>query len=426
MQVADTAILRLYTFVDWVREVLEDEEDYGREGASDELFCDKVFTAEMDSLIEQTKEHYVKMNYKDALRTSFFEFQACRDRYRELSLGKLHKGLIRKFIRNQVLILSPICPHICEYIWSFIGEQGSILNALWPEVGAVDETIIKSCQYLLDAAHDFRLWHNTQSNPKPAKGEKGAPPKLTLSHGIVHVAERYPDWQDQIITALKELYVGNKNEFPPNNVIADKVKKLGLNQRYVKKSMPFAQKIKTDVLTIGSSVFEQSSLFSEIEVLNENKEYLKQTLNLEDIEIIAARDSKLEKIRDECCPLKPMADFYTAPNVMVEFVNPQPCSGYFTAKLPIYDGDDMKKVKRRLMRICKIKNESSLALYRYEDAVMGPLTLPSFDEPLKGKLKCEEGIVFALDVDKNSVNISNGDGAKYCINNLLVYCVDNN
>ena len=407
-----------------MREVLEDEEDYGRGGPSDELFCDKVFTAEMDSLIEQTKEHYVKMNYKDALRTSFFEFQACRDRYRELSLGKLHKMLIRKFIKNQVLILSPICPHICEYIWAFIDEKGSILNALWPKIGAVDETIIKSCQYLLDAAHEFRLWYNSQSNPKSAKDES-APPKINFSHAVIHVAERFPEWQEKIITVLKKLYVSSNNVFPANNVIAEEVKNLELNPRYVKKSMPFAQKIKSDVMTIGPSVFEQSSLFSEVEVLNENKEYLKQTLNLEDIEIIAARDSAVEKIRDECCPLKPMADFYSAPNVMVEFVNPQPCNGFFTAKLPVYNGDDMKKVKHRLMRICKIKNESSLSLYRYEDALMGPLTLPSFDEPLKGKLKCDEGIVFDLDVEKNSVNVSNAGGAKYCINNLLVYCVDN-
>lgn len=77
----------------------------------------------MNHCILQSTEHYDRLMFKEALRTSFFEFQAARDKYRELTVQeKMRRDLIFKFIETQVLILSPICPHICEHIWSLLGK----------------------------------------------------------------------------------------------------------------------------------------------------------------------------------------------------------------------------------------------------------------------------------------------------------------
>lgn len=63
------------------------------------------------------------MLYKEALRTGFFEFQAARDKYLQLSaFDGINRSLIMKYIELQVIIFSPICPHICEYIWGLIGK----------------------------------------------------------------------------------------------------------------------------------------------------------------------------------------------------------------------------------------------------------------------------------------------------------------
>lgn len=56
------------------------------------------------------------MLYKEALRTGFYELQAARDKYLQLS-PMVNLYLIKKYIKIQVILLSPICPHICEYIW---------------------------------------------------------------------------------------------------------------------------------------------------------------------------------------------------------------------------------------------------------------------------------------------------------------------
>ena len=55
-------------------------------------------------------------------------------------------------------MLSPICPHVAEHIWRLLGREGSVLRAAWPKtMAAVDEVVIKSSEYLMEAARDFRL-----------------------------------------------------------------------------------------------------------------------------------------------------------------------------------------------------------------------------------------------------------------------------
>jgi leucyl-tRNA synthetase len=45
-----------------------------------------------------------------------------------------------RFIEWQALILSPICPHVSDYIWTeWLDNKKSILKAKWPEAGSIDE-----------------------------------------------------------------------------------------------------------------------------------------------------------------------------------------------------------------------------------------------------------------------------------------------
>lgn len=72
----------------------------------------------MHSLVQQTEASYEKMEFKEALKTSFFEFQTARDVYRELvGQTNMRVDLLLEFIETQARILAPICPHTSEYIW---------------------------------------------------------------------------------------------------------------------------------------------------------------------------------------------------------------------------------------------------------------------------------------------------------------------
>lgn len=56
----------------------------------------------------------------------------------------MHVDLVFEYISRQALLLSPICPHVSEHIWTKkLKNKGSILNAKWPAVGAINEMDIK-------------------------------------------------------------------------------------------------------------------------------------------------------------------------------------------------------------------------------------------------------------------------------------------
>lgn len=70
--------------------------------------------------------------------------QTARDKYRELcGAAGMHVDLVFEYIERQALLLSPICPHVAEHIWTLLKKEGSILNAKWPTVGDIVELDIK-------------------------------------------------------------------------------------------------------------------------------------------------------------------------------------------------------------------------------------------------------------------------------------------
>lgn len=48
--------------------------------------------------------------------------QAIRDKYRDFERSGMRQDLVFRYIENQAIIMSPICPHLCEHIWNLIGK----------------------------------------------------------------------------------------------------------------------------------------------------------------------------------------------------------------------------------------------------------------------------------------------------------------
>ena len=184
---ADAGILRLYSLIEWVKETVASR-DQLRTGPAN-TFNDRAFLSEMNAKIAETRAHFERMQYKEALKTGFYEMQALRDKYREVESRGMHRDVIMRFIETQTLLLSPFCPHVCEYIWEHIGnvskretsssfhssyktymlsflQTTSIMHAKWPVAGPVDSKLVKASQYLTDAAHEFRLRLKNYLAPK--------------------------------------------------------------------------------------------------------------------------------------------------------------------------------------------------------------------------------------------------------------------
>lgn len=117
---------------------------------SDYFYMDRVFSNGIGVLLEQTDQNYDKMLFRDGLKryllnelpdavkgrklrknntddslSGFYDMQILRNDYRDWCNRTniaMHRDIVLKFIEYQMIVLSPICPHLTEYIWSRIGK----------------------------------------------------------------------------------------------------------------------------------------------------------------------------------------------------------------------------------------------------------------------------------------------------------------
>ncbi|CAK6446187.1 unnamed protein product [Pipistrellus nathusii] len=416
---ADAGILRLYTWVEWVKEMVANWDSLRSGPAS--TFNDRVFASEMNAGIIKTDQNYEKMMFKEALKTGFFELQAAKDKYRELAIEGMHRDLVFRFIEVQTLLLAPFCPHLCEHIWTLLGKPDSIMRASWPVVGPVDDVLIRSSQYLMEVAHDLRL--RLKNYMMPAKGKKtDKQPPQKPSHCTIYVAKNYPSWQHTTLSVLRQHFQNNNGKLPDNKILATELGNLPELKKYMKKVMPFVAMIKENLEKVGPRVLDLQLEFDEQSVLMENIVYLTNSLELERIDVKCASEAE-DKVREECCPGKPLNVFRTEPGVSVFIVNPQPSSGHFSTKIEIRQGDTRDSIIRRLMKVDRgIKDLSKVKLMRFDDPVSGPRRVPVLGKELTGKTPISEHAVFHVDLVSKNVHLTE-NGLRAHIGDTLVYLV---
>ncbi|KAJ6668000.1 hypothetical protein lerEdw1_016321 [Lerista edwardsae] len=417
---ADAGILRLYTWVEWVKEMLANWDSL-RSGSAT-TFNDRVFASEMNSGIMKTDQNYEKMMFKEALKTGFFEFQAAKDKYRELAIEGMHRDLVLQFIESQTLLLAPFCPHVCEHVWGLLGKPESIMKASWPVPGPVDEVLIRSSQYLTEVAHELRL--RLKNYMAPAKGKKGSketPQKP--SHCTIYVAKNYPPWQHTTLSVLQKHYQANGGQLPDNKIIASELNSLPELKKYMKRVMPFVAMIKESLEKKGPRVLDLELEFDERAVLMENIVYLTNSVELEHIELKFASEGD-EKIKEDCCPGKPFCTFRVEPGVSVFLVNPQPANGHFSTKIEVRQGDGRDAIIRRLMKMDRgIKDLSKVKLMRFDDPLLGPRRVPLLGKEDAEKSPILDQAVFHIDIAAKRVHLIE-NGLTTDIGDTLVYIVN--
>ncbi|KAG5881265.1 hypothetical protein JTB14_003736 [Gonioctena quinquepunctata] len=344
---ADAGILRLYTFIEWVKEILGNKSSF-RTGPFNS-FTDVVFQSEINCKVKETAGYYENMLFKEALRTGFFEMQAIRDKYRELSMDGMHINLLLKFIEVQTILISPICPHVAEHIWELIGNKCTVVNASWPKIGPIDEVKIKASEYLMECAHTFRVHLKTylqgiktKTNPNPAPVEK---PNIVT----IWVAKSFPSWQGCILTTLKNHYEKN-GSLPDNKSLSAEFSKINELKKYMKRVMPFVQTTREKLEQLGVKALALTLEFVEAEVLKSNSVYLANTLDVEEVIVKFTDDPGASEKMKECCPGMPFILFSTMPGIKLEFLNPVPQNGLLSKNITICDGDSHSRV---VQKICK-------------------------------------------------------------------------
>ena len=107
-------------------------------------------------------------------------------------------------------------------------------------------------------------------------------------------------------------------------------------------------------------------------------------------------------------------------NLSVE--NDEPSSGLFEITCPIFEGDTIDTVTKRLTRLDKIiKDHKQIELWRYEDPILGPRQLPTLENPLEGKIQMKSDSKFHIDLTAQKVYFDEED-----LGEAIVYIIPDN
>ena len=243
------------------------------------------------------------------------------------------------------------------------------------------------------------------------------------TNGCVWIAKVFPPWQSCVMDTMRGLYDKNNNQLPDNRVISAEVLKIESLKKYQKKVMPFVAGIRDRVEELGKVAMDVTVDFDENEIISLNVDYLKNTLDLESLEICFTDDPKADqKTRDEVRPGIPHIAYSTKPSVNVTLDNPVPRSGFFTQSLNISDGDTVKGLKEKLAKLLNLKEINAIQLWSFEDPVLGPRKIPVFNDYKSGKVQIEEGTL-SIDLKANNVFVTFADNKKIEIGTSLVYIV---
>lgn len=191
----------------------------------------------------------------------------------------------------------------------------------------------------------------------------------------------------------------------------------------MKKVMPFVAMVRDRVEQLGKIAMNVTVDFDEKEIMTVNLEYLRNTLDLESLDIKFTDDpTASEKTKEEVRPGIPFIVYSTKPSVKVTLENPMPRSGMFTNFLNVSDGDTTQVLKEKLVKNLGLKAVEAVQVWRFEDPAMGPRKIPTFNDFKTGKVQLEDGTL-SIDIKADIVTITTNAGQKINIGAHLVYVV---
>ena len=294
-------------------------------------------------------------------------------------------------------------------------------------LGKVDQSLIDSCAYLMNTAHDFRLRlksYSTQQTSGKAKGAKTQPP-LAPTHATIYVARSYPSWQTFVINELKQLFTANSNTLPDSKQLSVHFKdRPEIDKKYVKKLMPFVIHSKGLVEKNGDiSALDQHLTFDEYDVLQYNQDYLRRALNVEQIEICATDsitgDSSATINLEDVVPGQPLVHFRHEESVTIRIVNRQAYSPNFEWSIPVMNGDTVERLESRLRRQGdrNLRSSKTIRLCHFQNWEFHSRMLPNIATPMQGLVDFPKKDQ-ALQIDSRHGTLILGEQD---IGNVLVY-----
>ncbi|GMI13865.1 hypothetical protein TrLO_g9093 [Triparma laevis f. longispina] len=297
-EVADAALMGLYTEMKWVEEQMAGIA--GLRGDGDENFMDKVFENSMNRLVHETDAAFGDMRFRDGLKSGWFEFVTARNVYRDwcaVSDVAMKASLVKKYCETLAVIMTPITPHWSEKIWSLVGGSGFVVKAPWPVVPAEDKLLSRQAKCLL-------------SNLKVFRQQVGKAKKKPLG-GKILVVDVYPDWKQGALDWMVE----NKGKIDDSKAFMGDLKKWAgslEDKKNTKNLMQFVSFVRKEYLDVGDASLEKECPFDQSACFESSLAYITSQLGFTSpVEVVNLSKSGIpdgigEKTVGNCGPGKPV------------------------------------------------------------------------------------------------------------------------
>jgi leucyl-tRNA synthetase len=290
---ANVAVLRLHSQIEWIKEVIITSGPGSLREGEPTTFFDLVFQSEINRTIVLTDANYERMKFREALRTGFWNLQSARDHYRmaeqrgKVMTKTMNRGLVERFIEVQTILLAPICPHYCDYVWTrLLKREGSVRQASWPEPGPIDEALLAQNDFLQEVLHMSRV-----------RIEATREQFVDTTHGCVYVSDEFPAWHVKAVSALRPLFDSATNEFEPDfqkkvlDALLEQDASLFKAGNVRKKVMKLVADMPNRIKANGAAVaFSLAAPFDQLALLDSNREFLREQLGLAALSVHSASD----------------------------------------------------------------------------------------------------------------------------------------
>jgi leucyl-tRNA synthetase len=308
---ADAAILSLTNEDSWITETLltagceamlrtttEGEEPVYN-------FMDLIFLNEINRLILATGNAFATMQFKEGLKSAWFEMMIARNEYRTYHKDSglpMHMAVLRRWAETLTILICPIAPHWSEMIWKKLGKAGFAVQATWPlPTSEEDKILSRQAKFLRDCLKNFRIQHGKMKKP--------------FEQASIIVSDSYPQWKVETLEWMQNQYSAETNLF--NSAFMTELKawsaeKAAEDKKLVKLIMQFASFVKKEVEDVGTAAMDVSLPFDQCSILKESTRYILVQLNLESANIInlnkqddPSASAVPEKISENVTPGKP-------------------------------------------------------------------------------------------------------------------------
>jgi len=298
-EVADAALMGLYTELKWVEENIAGLGGLRGEG-EEANFMDKVFDNSMNRLVHETDAAFGEMRFRDGLKSGWFEFVSARNVYRDwcaVSGVTMKASLVKKYCECVAVIMAPITPHWSEKIWSLVGGSGFVVKAPWPVLPAEDKLLTRQQKCLLSNLRTFRQQVG-KAKKKPTAGK-------------ILVVDVYPEWKQ----AALDWMVENKGKIDDSKAFMGDLKKWAgtlEDKKNTKNLMQFVSFVRKEYLDVGDVALEKECPFDQAACFNSSLAYITSQLGFgSTVEVVnLTKDGVPEGINERttssCGPGKPV------------------------------------------------------------------------------------------------------------------------